>query len=189
MKFPSENLLSIDDVEPVLDFIGKQIERFSVHRLYVNLACAFAAALCASLLFYVVSTASDPFDPYRFFKYSLIAFSSYTAVALFLHRFWTGPLNRILPLWILIVVVGSLLNEIVGSIEWLPRAMSNPQFRAIYPTFNDFIWDEIGMIRSVFLAHSLIALPVTGIIYYAGTIVRALRAWHNRPEHLSILGK
>ncbi len=190
MKLLDKPLMSVDTIETMLDFLGRQIERFSQRRLYVALTCAFASTLCVSFLFYVVSTASDPFDPYRFLKYTLIAFSSYTGIALFLHRFWTGTLNRILPLWILISILGSLLNEAIGSIEWLPQALNDPYLRRMYPSFSEALWNELEMIRSVFLVHSFITLPVTGIIYYSGAIVRAIRGWHNRPEcGLSILGK
>lgn len=190
MKIFNKHLLSFATIEAMLDFLGKQVERFAQRRLYVALTCACAASVCVSLLFYVVSTASDPFNPYRFLKYTLITFSSYTCVALFLHKFWTGTLNRILPLWILISVLGSLLNEIAGSVEWLPQALNDPYLRRMYPSFSEALWNELEMIRSVFLVHSFITLPVTGTIYYSGAIVRAVRGWHNRPEYgLGILGK
>ena len=171
----------------MLGLIAKKIEAFSECKLYVALTCAFAATSCVCFLDYLVSTASDPFDPYRFLKNSLITFSSYTGVALLLHRFWTGTLNRILPIWVLISVLGSFLNEAIGSIGWLPQALNDPYLRRIYPSFGEALWNELDMIRSVFLIHSFITLPVAGVIYYAGTFVRAARDWHNRSEYSSIL--
>ena len=190
MQVLNKHLMSFATVEAILDFLGKQIERFSQRRLYVALTCAFAASLCVSYLDYVVSTASDPFDPYHFLKYTLITLSSYICVALLLHRFWTGTLNRILPLWILISVLGSLVREVVGSIEWLPQALNDPYLSRMHISFSEALWNELEMMRSVFLLHSFITLPITGFLYYSGAIVRAIRGWHNRPEHgLNISGK
>lgn len=190
MKTFNRHLVSWATIEAVLSSLGKQVERFSRRSLYVALTCASAAAVCVSLLFYVVSTASDPFDPYDFIKHTLIALSSYTCAALLLNRFWTGTPNRILPLWILISVVGSLLNEVAGSIEWLHRVSDDPHLRRMYPSFGEALRYKLEVGRGVFLVHSCITLPVTGIVYYSGAMVRAIRDWHDGPEHgLSILGK
>jgi hypothetical protein len=171
-------------IAAMLDYLGKQLKSFVRRKLDVALTCAFAASLCVSLLFYLVSTASSPFSPSRFLKYTLITFSCYTCVALLLHKFWIGTLNRILPLWIPIAVWGSLLNEVIGSIGWLPQALNDPYFRGASPFLGDAFWNEIEMMRSVFLVHSLITLPVTGLIYYSGAMVRAVRNWHNRPAYV-----
>ena len=153
----------------MLDYIEKQIEKFSNHKLYVSLACAFAAASCVCLLDYLVSTASEPFKPQQFLTRSLISFSSYVGIALLLHRFWTRKANRIIPAWILIAVLGSLVNVIAGSLGWLPQALSEQSREAL--------WDDLDMLWSVFQVHSLITLPAAGIIYYVGAIVRGIRNW------------
>ncbi|HEV2799814.1 MAG TPA: hypothetical protein VGW12_04920 [Pyrinomonadaceae bacterium] len=180
----------IEQILRLLDGIGDWLEKFSENRLRVDVTCALAASSWLTFIFYQISTISEPFNPYLCLKYGLIAFSSFVLTALFLWKCWRGALNRLLPRWILLSMLGALLNEIPSSIEWIPKAWQDPYFREMYPTFREFLSRELDMVRSVIIMNFFLTLPITGTIYYAGAIVRGIRKWHNRPEYnLSILGK
>lgn len=150
---------------------------------------ALAAGFCVAALSYLVSTASD--DKANFYHYAklfLFAVLSYPAAALLLERYWTGSLKRIIPRWILIAILGSLLREALFTASIVMSAWAHPQTVSL--SWSDFISSEIADTKLFVVFFSILTLPVMAAFHYTGSIVRVVKQWHSGAEKpLSILGK
>jgi hypothetical protein len=118
---------------------------------------------------------------------ALFAFKSRTGfvVAALLNGMWRGKLRRMVPNCILIAVAGSLL---LVCIEITPGVIGGwyDAHRAEL-SLSEYLSNELQAARSVVVVFSLVALPVSAITYYAGSIVKAALRWHNGAnESLSI---
>ena len=110
----------------------------------------------------------------------LIATIPYLVAALVVH--WVKPLRRLLPSWLLIACLGSLLIVVsAGAWSFYMKA-------GVLETLPDFTRDKVKDGLATFVALTLLTLPITAAVYYSGGIVRAVRRWQSGPQPPSILG-
>ena len=157
--------------------------------VHVDRLGALASGFCVGALSYLVSTASDDkVNGYHYAKLFLFAVLSYLIVSWLLERCWTGSLKRVIPRWILIAILGSLLHEALVTASTVANAWTHPQ--TVWPSWNEFISSEIADTKLFVVFFSILTLPVMATFHYAGSIVKAVRRWHNGSEEPpSLLGK
>lgn len=150
---------------------------------------AFAASLCVRVFEFSIHVLGDhQINLLREVKFSFIAVTSYLAVALLLHQFWTGRLKCMLPIWVLIAFWGSLLYESTVLVPTLIHLWNDPY--RVEPTLFRFILTELEFTRTTFTLNFLVALPVMAVFHYADTIIEAVKNWHNlTQDSLSISSK
>lgn len=167
----------------------KSVVKFTVGRLPTDLACAFAASLCAGTFTFLIHLLKPrEFDILTCIRFMSAALAAYFAVALILHKFWNGGLRRMLPNWILISVFGSIFFVILRLLPAVVSGWSGPTITE--PSLTKYIATEIDAARNVIVLLSLITLPITAAVYYADPLIKALRRWHEGAEKSSsILGK
>lgn len=155
----------------------------------VEIASAIAAGLGISVLVCLISIVDQDssFDFRRCFSFTLLSVASYSAVALLLHRYWTGLLKRMVPIWILIAFFGTaLLVSIIGIDTGIFFWKSSQR---VEQNLAEFMLVQLEDVRVLFILVCCFTLPITATVYYAGSIVRAARRWHNRSDAPpSILG-
>lgn len=152
--------------------------RLADRQLMTDLVCACAAGLCAgtySFLIYLLKPRE--FNITAYLRYTLTALIAYLAVALILHRFWKEGLRRLLPSWILISVFGSIFFAVLRLLPAVIGGWSGPTVTA--PYLAEYMTTEVSAARSVVILLSLLTLPITALIYYGGSIRRAVKRWHN----------
>ena len=158
----------------------------------LDLASAVAAGAGLSVLGVVLLNASflrrlNPLDFIDVARLVLIATMPYLIAALIIHWVWIKPLRRVLPTWLMIACLGSLLMVVsAGALSFYMKAVASSA--PTLQTLPDFIGDKVKDGLGVFVALSLLTLPITATVYYAGSIVRAFRRWKSGPEPPSILG-
>lgn len=90
----------------------------------------------------------------------------------------------------MIALLGALLVVVsAGAWRFYTNAVSSNATPTTLVKIVDFIRDKARDGLGVFVVLSLFTLPITASVYYAGSIVTAVRRWHNGPEPISILGK
>lgn len=185
---PSENF--IKKVERLLAWVGDRVEEFAQDGMRVDLVSALAASLCVSGLVWVISVSSgDELPLVLNIKTTLVTVASYLVAALLLQKFWTGLLRRFIPNWIMVAALGALLFLIAEVIPIKISFWSNSETRMMSLNMSQFIEEELKGARLFYIFLCGITLPVTATVYYAGSIVKAIRCWHNNTEKPpSILG-
>lgn len=123
------------------------------------------------------------FDLVRFITNVLTCVAAYTAVALLLHRYWTGLLQRMVPKWTLIAIAGTLVLVCIMGVEQAISRWNDP-FRT-ERALPEFLIAEVSSLRILFLLLCCIALPTTAIVHYATQVAKAVRRTEKPP---SILG-
>jgi len=188
MKTNAELTQSISEhIETFLGHIAWRIEVFTASRTRTNLAGALIAGLCVAALFCLVSMASDPFNQYLCLRITLQAIISYIGIALLLHKLWTYALNRLLPVWVLTAVFGSLVFVTITLASTVARDWHDPY--AMQFTMREYLRYKLDAAQFVYIFLSLLTLPITATVHYAGAIVKAVKRWHGDPDDsLSILG-
>lgn len=172
----THDFCNASNLKQVLGRLCGMVEAASKCSLAIHLACALAASLCVS--FFLCGTASmgEPQTPYvRCAWHALFAVMVYMIVALLIQRFWTGTLARVLPNWIPIAVFGSALYLsilIASATTGLWEAYSRLTKE---PNLFEFIVEVLDKQRSVLVGLWFITLPITALIYYAGSIVKVVR--------------
>jgi hypothetical protein len=135
------------------------LKKFSEDNLRTDLATGFAASLMAALFTSLVNLLSqNHLNPLAYIRFILLAVASYLAIALFLHRFWTGRLRHLVPNWILIAVFGSILFTYVRLTPGIIQGWYDPL--RTESSLIDYLLTEIMAARSVLVVLSLITLPV-----------------------------
>lgn len=157
-------------------------EAFTSNSKRVEVASALAASLGISGLVCLISAVDQdsPFDLRRCVSFVLLSVASYSAVALLLHRFWTGLLKRLIPIWILIAFFGSALLVSIVGIDTGIFFWKSPQ--RMERTLIEFVSVQMESLQILFILVLCITLPITATVYYAGSIVRVVRRWHNGAE-------
>ena len=177
MKRSSLDLIT--KLENFLSFFGRQIDAFSQKKTYVDLIGALAAGLAIAALTFLVDGADGDRDWKRCANNALVAVLSYLTVILLLQRFWSGVLKRLLPHWLMASVLGSLLFITIEAATSMNTTLELWKYYQTRMSLSEFIMQELDMLRSVFIVSVLFTLPVTGVIHYAGGIVRLIDRWHN----------
>jgi hypothetical protein len=157
------------------------IERFSENRRQVDLWSAVAAGLWAGIL----SSLSHALDhPVRLSLYAadlILAVGSYLTVAYLINRFGK-VLLKVIPSWLVIASLGSALYIVMD----LARPVIS-RWAYVEQSFVEYFSYELYIAAYLIVSLALITMPITALIYYAGSIVRGVIAWHNGPETPSIL--
>jgi hypothetical protein len=163
--------------------LANTVERLYRDTLLPDLLAGLAAGLFVS--FFDVLFAFKSRTGFAAARFTVLAVLSYLAVAALLNGMWRGKLRRMIPNCILIAFAGSLLLVCVEITPGIIGGWYDP--RRVDVSLLDYLAHELQAARSVVVLFSLVALPVSAITYYAGTIVEAARRWHNgADEPLSI---
>jgi len=161
-------------------------------RVDMTAAAAAGAGLCMTGL--VLLKASmldrvDPLDSSGIATLVLLTTMPCLVAGLIIHWLWIKPLRRTIPSWVMIALLGSLLVVIsAGALRFYTNALASNGTTAAFGTVGDFIRDKAKDGLGVFVVLSLFTLPITAVVYYAGSIVRGVRRWYYGTEPPSILG-
>lgn len=174
--------------------LDEWIESFSHNSVRVDMVSAAAAGggLCATGLVLLKASTLGRVNPLDFSdvaSFVLITAMPYLIAALITHWLWIKPLRRMIPSWVMIALLGSLLIVLsAGTLSFYTKAVAWSDPTTMYETLEAFIADKVKDGLGVFVALSLFTLPITAAVYYAGSIVKAVRRWHKGAEPPSILG-
>jgi hypothetical protein len=143
-----------------------------------DLVCALAASLCAGAsLYFIYLLKPREFDILSCIKFMSMTMVAYFTVTFILHKFWVGALRRMLPSWILIAVFGSTTFVMIRLLPAIVNGWSGPTVTE--PSLAGYITTEISAARSVIILLSIITLPITALVYYADSIIRGAKRWHD----------
>ena len=141
--------------------------------LLAELAAAFAAGIVAALQTLLSKHLYHGHIPMPFYLNNILfALLSYLAVALLLHRFWTGP-KRVVPNWILIGFLGSVLFVLIRLAPGVIGGWYDPLRSE--SSLLSYLLNEIDAATSVVIVLSAITLPVTALAYYLSRRVMRTR--------------
>jgi hypothetical protein len=160
----------------------------------VDLASGVAAGAGLSMMALVLLNVSvlrrvNPMDFIDVVRVVLMATISYLIAALIIHLLWIKPLRRVIPSWLMIACLGSLLIVVsAGAWSFYTKAAASSAPASMLPTLPGFIGNRVKDGLAVVVVLSLLTLPTTATVYYAESVVRMLRRWQTGPELPSILG-
>jgi hypothetical protein len=169
----------------LLAFIGAWIESFSNASKRKDLACAVFAGVALPTAYFGLLRISvfGRINPPSFTKIAtalLLSLSCYLAASLLAIRL--KSLRRVVPSWMFIAVMGSAVLVVVGGV-WMRPAILRLSLAEV---ISDKLLDALGTIIGL----SIFTLPFTAVVYYAGSIVRAIGRWHDgEGGRVSILGE
>ncbi|HEV2705410.1 MAG TPA: hypothetical protein VGV59_05770 [Pyrinomonadaceae bacterium] len=144
---------------------SKTTARSSRGDLLLQLAQSFGAAVAVTLFKVSVNFQNQHrVNLLTNLEFMLIAVTSYPAVAILLHRFWSQRLRSIIPNWMMIAVLGSILFVCSDMTPGIIKGWYDP-LRTESSLF-DYLAVEFNAAGSVVIALSLITLLVTGSIYF-----------------------
>ena len=175
----------IDRIESMLGTLAEKVENFSNDQMRVVVGCSLAAGLSIPMAWFgflrisVLWRINTPSWAFML-TFALACVSCYMAAALLLilvkaHR-------KFALSWLLVVISGSFILAAFADV-W-----RNPELWRLsaYELTSVHLRDALE--RTVWL--SLFTVPFAAIVKYSGSIVRAVRRWHNgRDYSLGILGK
>jgi biotin transporter BioY len=173
--------------------LDESIEWLQGNEARIDLASAVAAGAVLSVLGVVLLNVSylrtlNPLDFIDVAKLVLIATIPFLIAALIIRWLWVKPLRRVLPSWVVIACLGSLLIVVsAGAFSFYTKAMASSASASMIQTLSDFTRDKVKDGLAVFVALTLLTLPITGTVHYLGSILRAVRRWQNGPVPPSIL--
>lgn len=169
------------------------IEWLSRNRLHVDMTSAAAAGGGLSVTGIVLLKASmlDRAHPVEFSALASLALMvalPFLVAGVIIHWLWIKPLRRIVPSWVMIALLGSLLVVIsAGAFRFYTKAIASNATPMTFETIGDFIRDNAKDGLGVFVVLSIFTLPITAAVYYAEGIRRVVRRWYNGPDPPSIL--
>ena len=162
------------------------IEKLSANRSRVDLVGAIAAGVCAGAVRSLINALYHELNLIAYARWIVLAIAAYLIVASLSQRFWRDSLKRRIPVWILTALFGSILFVTANLMPGIIKGWHDP-YRLEHSLW-EYISTELAAARSVVIVLSFITLPVTAAFHYAGHIIRAIKAWHEGSEPLSILG-
>jgi cytochrome bd-type quinol oxidase subunit 2 len=174
--------------------LDELIEWLQGNHARLDLASAFVAGAGLSLMGVVLLNVSylrtvNPQHITDVAKLVLIATIPYLVAALVIQWLWVKRLRRILPSWLMIAGLGSLLIIVsAGALSFFVKAVPSSASADILQTLSDFTRDKLMDGFATFVALTLLTLPLTATVYYSGSIIKAVRRWQNGPKPPSILG-
>ena len=175
----------VDRIESMLGALGEKVENFSSSRMSVIVGCALAAGLSIPVAWFgilrisVMWRINTPSWAY-ILEFALICVTCYLAAALLLigAKFHTKAVLG----WILVAVLGSFILASFSDV-W---RNSEIWHRSVYDLI--FVHLRDALERTIWL--SIFTLPFAAVVNYSGSLVRAVRRWHQGQEYsLSISGK
>ncbi|HKY42393.1 MAG TPA: hypothetical protein VJM50_04825 [Pyrinomonadaceae bacterium] len=162
------------------------LEWFSGNRARVDMtmAAAAGAGLCLTGLVLLKVSMLDRVDPVELrglVLLVLITMIPYLAAGLIVHLLWNKSLRHAIPSWTMIALVGAMFVVVsAGAWRFYTGGLA-------FETIGFFIRDRIKDGVGVFVVLSLFTSPITAAVYYAESIFRAVRRWHEGVEPPSIL--
>ncbi len=176
----------VETIEGLLGFVGKRIDAFSRNSLRVDVASGLAAALSLTTLVALLDSASNSpteYDRQRnislLLSCVLLCTACYLTPVVILYLTRLRLLKRFIPSCVMIAVFGSLL--LICSIAGHDVAKS--LLRSDLPlskALGERLWDGLGALAGL----SILMLPVTCVVHYAGAIARAIDRWHNGASNI-----
>ena len=160
--------------EKLLAYVGARIQSFSSDPKRVDLAGAVVAGIALPTAVFGLLRISvlGRINPPSFSKITtatLLSLSCYLLASLLI--IWLKNLRRVLPSWVFVAVVGSAILVVAGGV-WMRPAVLRLSLAEIV---SDKLPDALGTIIGL----SIFTLPFTAVVYYIGSILRALGRWHN----------
>lgn len=141
--------------------------------LLAESTAALAAGLSAAALTLAFKLLYQPVPIGTYFRFILLGLVSYLLVALLLHKFWKGLLGRVIPKWLLIAILGSVVFVVLRLTPGVIGGWYDPL--RLEHSFEEYITTEINAAASVVLFLCAIAIPTAGLVYYSFSIVRLLK--------------
>lgn len=160
------------------------VEKFSANCWRVDLTSAVAAGLCAGAVTSLINALYHPVNLRAYARVTILAIAAYLIIASLWQAIWGDLLKRMLPSWIVIAFYGSVLFVTVRLLPGVIKGWTDPH--RVDQSLIEFISTEMAAARSVIAGLAFITLPITALFHYSGHIARAVRAWHNGPQPLSI---
>lgn len=154
--------------------IADLIEAFYRNGLLVDLAEATASGLCVSVILSLLK--SDSMEGIRLntlIETTFFTLSCFFAAALFLHYLWRGQLRRMVPSWILIPMLGTMLSSSSIIVPAIITGWSYP-----YKSENTLLeyalrwWKDVGFFLSLIF---IITTPITAVIHHLGYLLKWMR--------------
>lgn len=141
------------------------VTKLSKDTLIADLASAIAASLCPTLFTSFISFQNqNKADFFAYARYFFLAITAYSVVALLLGWLWTKRLRRIIPSWIIIAFLGSILFVLVRLLPSVIKGWNDPY--NMESSLLKYLLTELDSARSVVIVLSILTLPISGIIHY-----------------------
>lgn len=174
----------IDRIEPLLGDLAEQVEKFSGDRLRIIIACALAAGLSIPValfgllrisVLWRINTPSWAF----ILTFTLACVTCYMTSALLL--IWAKQHRKNAFGWVWMIILGSFILAVFNNV-WATDISRHSVYDLVFAYLHGALERTAGL--------SLFTLPFAALVNYSGSIVRAVRLWHNGREYsLSLLGK
>ena len=163
------------------------IEKLSENRSRADLAGAMAAGVCAGAVTSLVDALYHEENLMAYAGWIFFAIAAYFTVASLTQRFWPSQLKRIVPVWLLTALFGSIIFVASNLIPGAIKGWHDPY--RLERSLAEYISTELDAARSVIILLSVITIPVTGAFHHAKDIITGIKAWHEGRAPLSILGR
>ncbi|MBA2504079.1 MAG: hypothetical protein H0V27_14480 [Pyrinomonadaceae bacterium] len=178
----------VERIENLLGFVGKRVDAFSKNSLRVDIASGLAAALSLSAIFSLLHLLINSPTEYNvrrqvgfLLSHVLLCVACYLAPVAMLHL---TQMRRFVPSCVVIVIFGSILL-ICSAVGYDAASRLLRSELPFGEALAERLWDGLGAL----VVLSVLTLPVTCVVHYAGAIVRTIDRWHNGEEKLpSIVG-
>lgn len=165
-----------------LDLSSERTVAHSGRRGIVNYACAICAGLSIGIFQWRVTSNEGQAILPLWIKFTLIAVVCYLLSTWITERFWKGRLARLLPGWVPIVILGSLLYECLTLIPSMYKFWNDPLTQTMQPDLTDFVSRQLSILRTALVVDWIVTLPAVLVIYYANTIIRLIKYRADRVE-------
>jgi hypothetical protein len=140
--------------------------------LRIELATALSAGAAAALVTLFTRMLNHEVAITSYIRYFLLGFAAYALAASILYQFWTGRLGRMIPRWLIMAVLGSLIFVVVQLTPGVVGGWFNPWESQSLP---EYISTEISAASSVFILLTVVTVPVAAAVYYSFSAAKALR--------------
>ena len=154
--------------------LADSIEAFYRNSLLVDLAEATASGLCVSVVLTMMQSDSmEGIQLNTLIKTTFFTLSCFFAAALLVHYLWQGRLRLMVPSWILIPMLGTMLSSSFIIIPAIITGWSYPYKSE--KTMLDYAlrwWKDIGFFLSLIF---IITTPITAVIHHLGYLLKWMR--------------
>ena len=171
------------------------LEWFSRNKARVDITSATAAGagLCMMGIVLLKVSILDRVDPVHWSGIARLVFitmMAYLVAGLVINWFWSKPLRRRIPSWVMIALLGAWLVVVsAGVFRFYTNALASNVTATMFMTISSFILDKAKDGLGVFVVLSLLTLPITASVHHAGRIFRGVKCWHDGEESPSILSE
>lgn len=154
--------------------LGNLAKMFSLEDLGSDLFTGFAAGIVAALFTSAVRVWFHGYIlPRSVIWYLVLGITTYTLVALLLNMFWKAWSRRIIPSWLMIGFIGSLVFVLARLTPGVIGGWYDPL--RLEPTFAEYISTEISAAKDLLLLYWALTIPSAGFASLSVSIVKSLR--------------